>query len=150
MYASRQGRWFTPDPVRSCPFHPENLDRYSYAGNNPAGPIDPRRDAIYFPTYDEFDYLEEFGFLPAGEIVFEGAGVALCPECVIAVVVGAVVAYQVYLYGHRQAQHDADIAVCRALHSRPCYDQAMQRFAAYPCPAVPYLHFLTGCQDIES
>lgn len=26
MYASGQGRWFTPNPVRSCPFHPENFD----------------------------------------------------------------------------------------------------------------------------
>lgn len=44
MYASVQGRWFTPDPVRACPFHPENFDRYNYASNNPSNRIDPRGD----------------------------------------------------------------------------------------------------------
>ena len=79
MYASGQGRWLSPDPVRACPLHPQNFDRYAYVGNSPTNRIDPRGDVIV-PTnyyafdfgfghnpfgYDEFDYLDEFGFVPA-------------------------------------------------------------------------------------
>ncbi len=42
MYASGQGRWLTPDPVRACPLHPQNFDRYAYVGNSPTNRTDPR------------------------------------------------------------------------------------------------------------
>jgi len=81
MYASGQGRWLSPDPVRACPLHPQNFDRYAYVGNSPTNRTDPRGDAVYpgfdypyidygygyYPPgygYDEFDYLINFGVIP--------------------------------------------------------------------------------------
>jgi hypothetical protein len=81
MYASGQGRWLSPDPVRACPLHPQNFDRYAYVGNSPTNRTDPHGDAVYpgfdypyidygygyYPPgygYDEFDYLINFGVVP--------------------------------------------------------------------------------------
>jgi hypothetical protein len=81
MYASGVGRWLTPDPLRACPLHPQNFDRYAYVGNSPTNRIDPHGDAVYpgfdypyidygygyYPPgygYDEFDYLINFGVVP--------------------------------------------------------------------------------------
>src|SRR5579883_1696493 len=81
MYASGQGRWLSPDPLRACPLHPQKFDRYAYVGNSPTNRTDPRGDAVYpgfdypyidygygyYPPgygYDEFDYLINFGVIP--------------------------------------------------------------------------------------
>jgi|GEM_PF-3901751 RHS repeat-associated protein len=81
MYAPGQGRWLSPDPVRACPLHPQNFDRYAYVGNSPTNRTDPHGDAVYpgfdypyidygygyYPPgygYDEFDYLINFGVVP--------------------------------------------------------------------------------------
>jgi RHS repeat-associated protein len=79
MYSSGVGRWLSPDPLRACPLHPQNFNRYAYVGNSPTNRTDPHGDAVYpgfdypyidygygyYPPgygYDEFDYLDEFGF----------------------------------------------------------------------------------------
>gem|GEM_PF-6524915 len=41
MYASSEGRWFSTDPVRSCPLHPQGFNRYAYVTNSPANRVDP-------------------------------------------------------------------------------------------------------------
>jgi RHS repeat-associated protein len=46
MYSSTQGRWLSPDPVRPCPHHPQEFDRYQYAANNPTNRIDPKGTCV--------------------------------------------------------------------------------------------------------
>ncbi len=145
MYSSGVGRWLTPDPVRACPLHPQNFDRYAYVGNSPTNRTDPHGDAVYpgfdypyidygyYPPgygYDEFDYLSYYyDFVPVGDIVLEGAGVLLCPECDV-VVIRMVVAYQLYLLHECEAQYQRDLKGRRlsdpGARSR-CYESALNR-----------------------
>jgi RHS repeat-associated protein len=68
VYASGQGRWFTPDPVRSCPFHPENFDRYNYVAGSPTNHTDPQGLA----SPDFFGCSEGYGRCLA-EVAITGA-----------------------------------------------------------------------------
>src|SRR5579875_411612 len=122
MYSSNTGRWQTPDPVRACPLHPQNFDRYAYVAGNPTNLVDPKGNIplwlnpysdyqgyyYNFPYdnpsgfgYDETGYLIALGLNPyypspfIGEIVLGELGVALCPECDILVGAG-IAAYELY------------------------------------------------------
>lgn len=89
LYSTSQGRWLTPDLLAGDITNPQSLNRYAYAGNNPASFIDPLgldpcdlhpnsiacgNDARPRPSpgtglfgLDEFD-LAQMGFLPGSSL----------------------------------------------------------------------------------
>src|SRR5579875_817374 len=117
MYAPGQGRWLSPDPVRACPLHPQNFDRYAYVGNSPTNRTDPHGDAVY-PGFD-YPYID-YGYYPPGYGYAEFD----------VVVIRMVVAYQLYLLHECEAQYQRDLKGRRlsdpGARSR-CYESALNR-----------------------
>jgi len=66
MYSSNTGRWQTPDPVRACPLHPQNFDRYAYVAGNPTDFVDPKGNIpLWLNPYS--DYQGYYGVNPLND-----------------------------------------------------------------------------------
>jgi RHS repeat-associated protein len=91
------GRWTQPDPLPGNITHPNTINRYTYAGNNPVNNTDP---SGYFSLGDVVDTLTSIGEgavlgVSAGTTIGLLGGLAVCVVtsigCVIAGVAGGAV-----------------------------------------------------------
>ncbi|MGH9325640.1 MAG: RHS repeat domain-containing protein, partial [Terriglobia bacterium] len=87
MFSSSVGRWQSPDPMPGHAFNPQSFDRYAYAGNDPAGHIDPQGAAdctyVYINSVFSSGGCNELGQVrPGGPAFFSGLEEDLYQQCI--------------------------------------------------------------------